>query len=70
MCIVFGNMPHDIQSLEVYDSTFPTINPNIESQVNSQYLKITIHVESAPKYRDSIKSGDKNIVPALTYTYR
>ena len=22
MCIVFGNIPHDIQSLEVYDLTF------------------------------------------------
>ena len=52
MCIVFGNMPHDIQSLEVYDSTFPTINPNIESQVNSQYLKILIQLSQTIRLRE------------------
>ena len=26
---------------------------------------MAIHIESAPKYRDSIESGDKHIVPAL-----
>ena len=30
-----------------------------------QYLKIAIHIDSAPKHRDSVKSGDKHIVPAL-----
>ena len=41
---------------------------NIESQ--SQYLKIAIHIK--PKYRNSIESGDKHIVPpitSLTFTF-
>lgn len=38
-----------------------TINHKIESQ----YLKLAIHIESAPKYRDSIESGDRCVVPAL-----
>ena len=58
MCIVFGNMPHDIQSLEWSSAK------KVKNHIESQYLKIAIHIESAPKYRDSIKLGDKHIVPA------
>lgn len=39
-----------------------TIHCNIESQF---LKKITIHIALAPKYRDSIKSGGRCIVPAL-----
>lgn len=38
-----------------------TIHFNSESQY---FLKFTIHIDSAPKYRDTIESGDKRIVPA------
>ena len=47
------------------------IKSDIELQVlvESQYLKIAIHIESAHQNRDSIKSGHRYIVPALYTLY-
>jgi len=71
ICFFFLNMTHlthHVQSVQVYGWTFP--DGLVLKKIAILKYRITILVESqflivsAPKYRDSIESGDRCIVPA------
>ena len=63
MCIIFGNVPHDIQSPDVYESAFSPW-PVLKKSPNRNCK----YIESAPKYRDGMESGDKRIVLTLLFS--